>query len=565
MTFPVFTRSFAYILTLRCNLACHACDQAAPLAETGFVSPEVFRRDLAALAPVLHTGALRITGGEPLLHPQLLEILGLARASGIADCLRLLTNGLLLHRAPTELWKLVDDICISLYPDVKLPQPFSAYAETARRHGVILRPIEQGSFLQSILNTRIESPELVERVYRQCRMAHQWSCHALHGGHYFKCTIAPQFGWRLARLGIAYDASVDGVPVHNNPALAEQLERYLNDDRPLAACAYCLGTCAPRERHRLLDRQGVEAWWREDHAAVIAATAARLKKGGTVTVVVGGEIEPDGLVAALETVADQAGVEVDTIIVGSARPEIPQHWQLPVRCVESADGWAAANRAIRGATGQMVCFMESRHRLEWTFLQACASVFVEHPEIDLVLAHPSDQEPHFEWRPEVADLPALLARPPSGPLVVRREALVAARGLDPDLEDWQVSLWDLVLRLSGSGRTGMTAMVPATLFGCAATRPAPHAFKRLLQKHRVPYEDHLLDLLGLADGRLAEADRDNALLRGELTRLEQERSAAAAEAAALRASRSWRITRPLRRAQDLLCWFLKLVRRKGWR
>src|SRR6188474_652060 len=81
------------IPTRRCNLACTYCneydDHSSPVP-----TPDLFRRidRLAALG----TGIVTLSGGEPLLHPDIDEIIGHIRGHG--SIATLITNGYLLSQ-----------------------------------------------------------------------------------------------------------------------------------------------------------------------------------------------------------------------------------------------------------------------------------------------------------------------------------------------------------------------------------------------------------------------------------------------------------------------------------
>ena len=130
--------SVEYNLTEHCNLSCYACDHASPLLPTKFTTVEAFSRDLEALAGVFHSEQLRIVGGEPLLHPQLLEFLTEARRIGIADAIVLITNGVLLPEMPAELWELIDQLWVSVYPGIKSKFDESKYTEICKAHDIHL-------------------------------------------------------------------------------------------------------------------------------------------------------------------------------------------------------------------------------------------------------------------------------------------------------------------------------------------------------------------------------------------------------------------------------------------
>src|SRR4029453_2834101 len=82
-------------------------------------------------------------------------------------------------------------------------------------------------------------------------------------------------GLPLHRIDFTSPAS-DGVALHDNPSLQRDLERYLDDAAPLAACSYCLGSSGQAVTHRQLDNAGCSAWLEEDGQALIDDVARRL-------------------------------------------------------------------------------------------------------------------------------------------------------------------------------------------------------------------------------------------------------------------------------------------------
>lgn len=103
----------AYLeITNRCNLRCSFCPGTRRAA--GFLAPENFQTLAAKLRP--HTEYLYLhLMGEPLLHPQLEDIL--ARAEGLGFKVMITTNGTLLDRRGELLCasKAVEKVSISLH------------------------------------------------------------------------------------------------------------------------------------------------------------------------------------------------------------------------------------------------------------------------------------------------------------------------------------------------------------------------------------------------------------------------------------------------------------------
>jgi MoaA/NifB/PqqE/SkfB family radical SAM enzyme len=264
--------SVEYNLTEHCNLTCYACDHASPLLPKKFASVDEFSRDFTALAQVFHSKQLRLLGGEPLLHPQLLEFLTEARRIRVADEIVLITNGVLLHEAPDKLWKLINELWVSAYPGVRRRLNDADCAEICETHDVRFHLMRVESFNRTIINNRIDDSKLVKTIFRNCKLAGEISCHTVHEGRFYKCAIAPFMGPRLALRGITFDnRETDGVSLHNNPKLYEDLDRCLNGSTPLAACSYCLGSLGPMVPHRQLNRHGRSRWLEEDNQADVEA------------------------------------------------------------------------------------------------------------------------------------------------------------------------------------------------------------------------------------------------------------------------------------------------------
>lgn len=80
------------VVTRRCNLACGYCNEFDKKSKP--VPYETLCRVIDKLVK-LGTITLELTGGEPLLHPRLVDVLLYARSVGIPR-LRLITNGFLL-------------------------------------------------------------------------------------------------------------------------------------------------------------------------------------------------------------------------------------------------------------------------------------------------------------------------------------------------------------------------------------------------------------------------------------------------------------------------------------
>lgn len=231
------------------------------------MSLEDYRQDIEALTPVVFTSEFRFVGGEPLLHPDLLEFLRIGHESQMTHALTLVTNGVFLDRMPDDFWALLDTLIVSIYPGVILHMTPEEITEKAKSFGTGVWIKDTPTFHLGVLNTKIKDESLIRKIYLGCGLAHGIQCHTIHEGRYYKCSPAPFLEPRLAQYGVSFpNREKDGVPLRNNPRLREDLEAYLASQEPLMGCSYCLGTSGKRFPHRQLNREGLIAEIKEDHS-----------------------------------------------------------------------------------------------------------------------------------------------------------------------------------------------------------------------------------------------------------------------------------------------------------
>ncbi|MBU0979201.1 MAG: GTP 3',8-cyclase MoaA [Nanoarchaeota archaeon] len=124
-------------ITGRCNLSCDYCHREGN-SDTSDLSLDKFKEIIKAAHD---TGfrKLKLTGGEPLLHPHLIDMISSAKSTGFKD-ISLVTNGLMLHEKAEALRAVgLDRLnigCDSLTgPSGKTVQKISAGLRSAKEAG----------------------------------------------------------------------------------------------------------------------------------------------------------------------------------------------------------------------------------------------------------------------------------------------------------------------------------------------------------------------------------------------------------------------------------------------
>ena len=253
-------------LARHCNLRCARCNTASPHLTPELAEFDSFKADVDALAKVMTVGELRFIGGEPLLNPDLMRFLKYADASPLSRTVALVTNGVLLHKAPPEMWPLLDAVAISRYPGVAFRVTAGEIDSLRKTHGVKFEFRDQQYFQQIMLNSLNKDAKLVQRIFNSCQITHVWKCHTVHNGWYYKCPVPMYVEERLAKVGVPLRSKhADGVKIHGNENLEADLTAYLSCRTPLTACSGCLGTSGKKWPSAQLSDSGLAAELAEDH------------------------------------------------------------------------------------------------------------------------------------------------------------------------------------------------------------------------------------------------------------------------------------------------------------
>jgi hypothetical protein len=236
-----------------CNLSCRSCSHLSPLMPRRVVSPQQIADDLGLLGRAYHARWVRLVGGEPLLHPNLLDVIEAARQTGIADRVSVVTNGVLLTKMDDEFWRAVDAIEVSLYPGKALDADAKRHCrELARRHDVDLRLVEIAEFRESFSVPGTSDDALVRRIYSRCEIAHVWRCHTVVDGYFYKCSPA-YFLPKAIPACASYDKA-SGIQISASDEFSAELREYLDSPDPLPTCRHCLGTAGKRFAHTQVKR-----------------------------------------------------------------------------------------------------------------------------------------------------------------------------------------------------------------------------------------------------------------------------------------------------------------------
>ena len=202
-----------------CNLKCKGCSHFSSIAKPMHKDLGDFEREFKRLAEIEEVQTVRILGGEPLLNPDYMEYLRIARKYFPESEICLVTNGILGDRLNRdELKNLGINVTIS---DYHIPVPEYKYDT---RH-------EKGKMYHIALDP--EGKQNEEESFKKCDISsHGWSFY--QDGKLYPCCVAGciHIFWEHFNIKPWVKTGID-VFTHS----AEEIEEYLSN--PCELCRYC--------------------------------------------------------------------------------------------------------------------------------------------------------------------------------------------------------------------------------------------------------------------------------------------------------------------------------------
>ncbi len=254
----IYTYGLEYYLADHCNLSCMGCSQSSPFAAQKLAQLSEFEYCLDKIKPYLRPDRISFLGGEPLLHPQIIDFIDSARSSAIFNKIVVTTNGLLLGKASPKLWEKVDLIEISVYPNTKqsIKKNLTQFFELANTHNTELCFYSKNEFKHILFSSPMPDG-IVTKVFDQCYFKN--FCHTICDRKFYKCAPSASCHHYLSHFtGINNTEKLDFIELgtEQDEFFRKNLLDFLDNYMPLSACRFCAGssgTSFPNEQLRKRD------------------------------------------------------------------------------------------------------------------------------------------------------------------------------------------------------------------------------------------------------------------------------------------------------------------------
>jgi hypothetical protein len=219
-----------------CNLNCKGCSHFSPLSVESFVKFSIFEKDFLRLRELFdNIKEIRLMGGEPLLHPELLKFLECTRLIFPNSKICLVTNGIILNSQMESFWENCSQnnilIQITRYP-IKLD--IASILRKAEKFHLQIEVSDMIKIFGKFMNSFGNSDPIIS--YSKCSSLSK--CPNLRDGKIYVCWFAPlvQIYNNYFGKNIPISES-DFINIHEK-INGSDIKKFLN--HPTSLCRWCL-------------------------------------------------------------------------------------------------------------------------------------------------------------------------------------------------------------------------------------------------------------------------------------------------------------------------------------
>lgn len=260
---PLKSLKFEVHITDHCNLNCRGCYHFSPLSEESFLATEEFERDLKRLLMLCGDQVSRITllGGEPLLHPQVVDFFNIARKYFPKCGIEVLTNGVLLKDMDDAFWNACVEKHITVsctkYP-VKVD--YELLEKIADKYSLQIfyhNDIGAGEKMLIKYPFDIHGEQPIEWNYAHCTRSNR--CITLKHGRLFTCPMAAHAHLAKDFFNLDIELSdADSIDIYKAKNFEEIAEFLVT---PIPFCRYCNLKVKPEQQKWGVSAKKIEEWF----------------------------------------------------------------------------------------------------------------------------------------------------------------------------------------------------------------------------------------------------------------------------------------------------------------
>ena len=225
----------------QCNLNCKGCTHFSNICDNKFVSLDKYKSDLEMIVEKFNLYNFRLLGGEPLLHPQLSELVDITRKILPNSRIIIVTNGLLINKLSDSVLKKLSErnviVSISLYePTFEMLESIINVLKQYNINYLINDDYFKGTEVIEKFHTRLSTTRSQEGYLANERCSGRF-CRFLRDGKISKCYYPLLIELLNKKSGMNFEVSKDDYIELRDIVNGWDAIEKMNGDIPF--CEYC--------------------------------------------------------------------------------------------------------------------------------------------------------------------------------------------------------------------------------------------------------------------------------------------------------------------------------------
>ena len=219
----------------------------SPYLDSAFSELESFKKDLVEVKKYINFNEFRFVGGEPTLHPTIIDFFKETKNSGIAKKIAICTNGSSIFTLTPEFFLAVDLIYISMYTETGINyNKITEYLDSIADKYDFKYVYENKGTTFIKMHSDVELPQgQAQQNFMKCQIAWDWGCISFKDGRLFRCGISQiknKFFKQTGQLEPYNFLKEDSILIHDPEFNKQILNEFIFSRKSLKACKFCFGT-----------------------------------------------------------------------------------------------------------------------------------------------------------------------------------------------------------------------------------------------------------------------------------------------------------------------------------
>jgi len=256
-----------FLLTKHCNIKCASCQRFSPLADTWFETIDNFTNLINRIYTFFPDNIWKISllGGEPLLHPDLLQFVEITRNKYKKAFVVLFTNGVLLDKKDEDFFEQLGKYSVNLrvteYPEVNINKEY--IINMCNKYNIELELIHRDKFLIS----KLASCKTEYNNFKHCKLQGkppQMADYQINSnGDFYFCYLAATVNILNKYFNLNYETikNEDYVNIYEINDKKEILSKLY---KPIPFCNYCKANSNMEEVYWKKSELKLEEWINDD-------------------------------------------------------------------------------------------------------------------------------------------------------------------------------------------------------------------------------------------------------------------------------------------------------------